>query len=191
MRSPSAPSLTVSNIVQLPSKVPVGIPRCFLTYSSIVPTKTSVGFSPTPWNFLNLWCGTQWNLLVLLLIPWSLLYLPDACCLCLKLNNNSCCSSYALFQNTMSGCKHKKNFECKTTTTFFGYGLQRGSLKERILLNPAHLREKPIWKIIIVVEAWDNNLYCHEKSGDISYSFESMVFFTCKWSSWGSNSGIQ
>jgi hypothetical protein len=185
MRGPSAPYLVVSNIVQLPSIVHVGIPRCFLTYSSIVPTKTSVGFSPTPWNFLNLWCGTQWNLLMLLLIPWSLLYMPVACCLCLKLNNSSCCSSSALFQSIVSCYKHKKNFECKRTTTIFGCGLQRRSLKKRILLNPAHLREKPIWKIIIVVETWDKNLYCHEKSGDISYSLESMVFFTCKWSSWG------
>jgi hypothetical protein len=53
----------------------------------------------------------------------------------------------------VSGCKHKKNFECKGTTTVFGCGLQRGSLKERILLNPAHLREKPISKIEIAVEA--------------------------------------
>jgi hypothetical protein len=59
----------------------------------------------TSWS---LWCGTQWNLLVLLLIPWSLLYLPAACCLCLKLNSCSCCSSSALFQSTVSGCKHKK-----------------------------------------------------------------------------------
>jgi hypothetical protein len=191
MRGPSAPSPAISNTVQLPNRVLVGIPRCFLTYSSIVPTKTSVGFSPTPWNFLNLWCGTQWNLLVLLLIPWSFLYLPATCCLCLKLNSSSYCSSFALFQNIVFGCKHKKNFECKRTTTIFGCGLQRGNLKERILLNLTHLREKPIWKIVIVVEAWDMNLYCHEKSGDISYSLESMVFFTCKWSSWGSNSGIQ
>jgi len=127
---------------------------------------------------------------MIFLVPACCL-LHVACCLCLKLNNSSCCSSFALFQSTMSSCKHKKNFECKKTTTFFGCGLQRGSLKERILLNPAHLRKKPIWKIIIVVEAWDKNLYCHEKSRDIRYSLEFMVFFTCKWSSWGSNSGIQ
>jgi hypothetical protein len=30
----------------------------------------------TSWS---LWCGTQWNLRVLLLIPWSLLYLPAVC----------------------------------------------------------------------------------------------------------------
>jgi hypothetical protein len=95
--------------------------------------------------------------------------LPDACCLCLKFNSNSCCSSSTLFQSTVSSCKHQKNFECKRTTIVFGCGLQRGSLKERVLLNPAHLREKPIWKIVITVEAWDRNLYCHEKSGDISY----------------------
>jgi hypothetical protein len=53
----------------------------------------------------------------------------------------------------VSGCKHKKNFECKGTTTVFGCGLQRGSVKETILLNPAHLREKPISKIVIAVEA--------------------------------------
>ncbi len=158
MRGPSAPSPAVSNTMQLPSRVHVGIPRCFLTYSSIIPTKTSVGFSPTPWNFLNLWCGSQWNLLVLLLIPWSVLYLPTTYCLCLKLNSSSYCSSSALFQSIVSNWKHKKNFECKRITTVFGCGLQRGSLKERISLNPAHLREKPIWKIIIVVEAWDRNL---------------------------------
>jgi len=117
--------------------------------------------------------------------------LSVVCCLCLKLNNSSCRSSSTLFQSIVSGCKHKKNFECKRTTTVFGCGLQRRSLKERILLNPTHLRENPIWKIVIIVEAWDKILYCHEKSRDISYSLESMVFFTCKWSSWGSNSNIQ
>jgi hypothetical protein len=144
MRGPSAPSPAVSNIVQLPSILHVGIPQCFFTYSSIVPTKTSVEFSPTPWNFLNLWCGTQWNLLMLFLISWSLLYLHVACCLCLKLNSSSYCSSFALFQSTVSGYKNKKNFECKRTTTVFGCGLQRGRLNKRILLNPTHLREKPI-----------------------------------------------
>jgi hypothetical protein len=56
--------------------------------------------------------------------------------------------------------------------------LERGSLKERILLNPAHLREKPIWKIVIAVEAWDRNLYCHEESEDISYSQHVSCKFT-------------
>ncbi len=140
MRGPSAPSPAVSNTVQLPSRVPVGIPLCFLTYSSIVPTKTSVGFSHTPWNFLNLWCGTQWNLLVLLLIPWSLLYLP--CCL-LSVPGNSTAPPVApplhYFKALCLVVSTKKNFECKRTTTVFGCGLQRGSLKERILLNPEPL----------------------------------------------------
>jgi hypothetical protein len=116
------PPPAVSNIVQLPNKVLVGVPQCFFTYSSIIPTKTSIGFSPTPWNILNLWCGTQWSLLMLLLIPWFLLYLPAACYLCLKFNSSSCCSSSALFQSTVSSCKHKKNFECKRTTKNFGCG---------------------------------------------------------------------
>ncbi len=72
------------------------------------PLKPRLDFLPHHETSWSLWCGTQWNLLVLLLIPWSLLYLPAACCLCLKLNSCSCCSSSALFQSTVSGCKHKK-----------------------------------------------------------------------------------
>jgi hypothetical protein len=122
MRGPTAPSPVVSNIVQLPSRVFVGIPRCFFTYSSIIPTKTSIGFSPTPWNFLNLWCGTQWNLLVLLLIPWSFLYLSATCCLCLKLNSNSYCSSLHYFKALCLVVSTKKTSSARGQQQFLVVG---------------------------------------------------------------------
>ncbi len=52
IRGSNAPSPAASNTVQLPSTVPAGMP-CILKYSSILPTRISVGFSATPWNFLK------------------------------------------------------------------------------------------------------------------------------------------
>jgi len=107
------------------------------------PTKTSVGFSATETSW-SLWCGTQWNLLVLLLIPRSLLYLPAACCLCLKLNSCSCYSSSALFQSTVSGCKHKKKLRVQEDNNSFWLWVAKRKPKGENLLNPANPREKPI-----------------------------------------------
>jgi hypothetical protein len=181
----------------------------------------------TSWS---LWCGTQWNLLVLLLIPWSLLYLPAACSLCLKLNSCSCCSSSALFQSTVSGCKHQKKPQVQEDNNSFWLWVAKrkpkgenftepctpkrkaylkncnccGSLRQELIL-PWRIRRYIILSACVLQihtkfkcefaslkgERKSSNFVYHLKKTLKSFSLESMVFLTCKWSSWGSNSSIQ